>query len=252
MRLPAVAVEPCNSPPCRDGRPPFQRGMSSMHVGEILEGFQLLFQVQRGPEQHSVHTLSPQRANQPLDKRMGHGDIRHTLDFGHAKHPQVGVPLVEPVQRIMIGAKACRTEWSSNRMAEHAAQGSAIHDAGMDTKADDPPGVVVHHHQDPMAAEQRGLAAEQVDAPEAILRLPQQRQPGGTTPARTRSIMRRKDPALDRRSSPATYVEDSDLRLPNVFLRRLFKPQLECVATLGEVGAGHLSGPSVSIRLKRV
>ena len=71
------------SPPCCDGRPTFQRRMGSMHVVEVLEGFQLVFEVRRGPEQHPIHTLSPQGANQPLDKRMGHGDIRHTLDRAH-------------------------------------------------------------------------------------------------------------------------------------------------------------------------
>ena len=146
--------------------------MGSMHVVEVLEGFQLAFQVRCGPEQHPIHTLSPQRADQPFDKRMGHGDIRHTLDFGHPQYPQVGVPLVKPAQRVMIGAEAGRTEWSSNRMAKHAAQGTTIHDAGMNTKANDPPGVVVHDHQHPMAAEQRGLAPEEVDAPQAVFRLP--------------------------------------------------------------------------------
>ena len=96
--------------------------MGSMQVVEVLKGFQLVFEVRRRPEQHPIHTLSPQRADQPFDKRMGHGDRRHTLDFGHPQHPQVGVPLVKPVQRVMIGAEACRTERSSNRMAEHAAQ----------------------------------------------------------------------------------------------------------------------------------
>ena len=75
-------------------------------------------------------------------------------------------------------------------MAEHAAQGTTIHDAGMNTKANDPPGVLVHDHQHPMAAQDRRLAAEQVHAPQAVLRLPQERQPGGTAPAGTRSIVR--------------------------------------------------------------
>ena len=79
MRLPAVAAEPCNSQPCRDGCPTFQRRMGSMHVIEVLEGFQLVFEVRHGPEQHPIHTLSPQGANQPLDKRMGHGDTYGTL-----------------------------------------------------------------------------------------------------------------------------------------------------------------------------
>ena len=35
-----------------------------------------------------------------------------------------GFILVKPVQRVMIGAEACRTEWSSNRMAKHTAEGA--------------------------------------------------------------------------------------------------------------------------------
>ena len=166
-----------------------------MHVVEVLEGFQLVFEVRRRPEQHPVHTLSPQGADQPFDKRMGHGDIRHTLDFGHPQYPQVGVPLVKPVQRVMIGAEACRTEWSSNRMAKHAAEGTAIHAAGMDTKADDPSGVLVHDHQHPMASQDRRLAPEQVHTPQAVLRVPQKRQPGGAAPTWGRPIVRREHPA---------------------------------------------------------
>ena len=121
---------------------------------------------------------------------MGPRYIRHTLDLGH---PQIGVPLVEPVQRVVVGAEACRPRLPLNRMVEHAAQGTAIHDAGMDTKADDPPGVLVHHHQHPMASEDRRLASEQVHAPQAVFRMPQKRQPGGA--ARVRAIVRGQDPA---------------------------------------------------------
>ena len=140
------------------------------------------------------HTLAA-GADQPFDKRMGHGYIRHTLDFGHPQYPQVGVPLVKPVQRVMIGAEACRTEWSSNRMAKHAAEGTAIHAAGMDTKADDPSGVLVHDHQHPMASQDRRLAPEQVHTPQAVLRVPQKRQPGGAAPTWGRPIVRREHPA---------------------------------------------------------
>ena len=62
-------------------------------------------------------------------------------------------------------------------MVKHAAQGAAIHDASMDAEADDPPCVLVHHHQHPMASQDRGLAPEQIDAPQAVFRVPQERQP---------------------------------------------------------------------------
>ena len=82
------------------------------------------------------------------------------------------------------------TQNQLTRMVEHAALGTAIHGSSMDAKADDPPRVVVHHHQHPMASQDRRLAPEQVDAPQAILRMPEARQPGGTTRVGGRSIMR--------------------------------------------------------------
>ena len=132
MRLPAVAIEPCDSPPCRDGRPTFQRRISPMGVVEVLR---------------------------------------------------------------------------CNRMVEHAAQGTAIHDASMDTQADDPPGVLVHHDQHPMASEDRRLAPEQVDAPQGVFRMPQERQPGGAAPAQVRSISgcRRSDRSAARSADTPTW-----------------------------------------------
>ena len=86
-----------------------------MHVVEVLESHQFVFQVRRGPEQHLIHTLSSQGANQPFDKRVRQRDVRHTLDLGHPQDPQVGTPLVEPVQRVVVSAEAFRTQRSSNR-----------------------------------------------------------------------------------------------------------------------------------------
>ena len=62
---------------------------------------------------------------------------RHTLHLGHLQHPQVGAPLVKPIQRVVVGAEARRTREPSNRMVEHAAQGAAIHGSSMDAKADE-------------------------------------------------------------------------------------------------------------------
>jgi len=103
--------------------------------------------------------------------------MRHTLHLGHPQDPQVGVPLVEPVQRVVVGAEALRTRETSNRMVKHAAHGAAIHDASMDAEADDPPCVLVHHHERPMASPDRGLAPEQIDTPQAVFRVPQECQP---------------------------------------------------------------------------
>ena len=65
------------------------------------------------------------------------------LDLGHVSHAQVGVPLVEPVQGIVVGAEVFRRPMRANGMGEHAAQGLAIHNAGVDAEADDPSRVLV-------------------------------------------------------------------------------------------------------------
>ena len=56
-------------------------------------------------------------------------------------------------------------------------------------EADDPAGVYIHHHHDPVALEQNGLTAEEVDAPQAVLRLRNCGEPGWTITARRRSVI---------------------------------------------------------------
>ena len=109
MRGPSVAVEPGDILSYRDGRPPVQRRMGPMRIVEVLEGHQFVFQVRRRPEQQLIHAFSSPRADQPFDKRMRQRHRRHTLHLGHLQHPQVGAPLVKPIQRVVVGAEALRT-----------------------------------------------------------------------------------------------------------------------------------------------
>ena len=155
MRFPSVVVERCDILPYLDWRPSFQRRMGPMRVIEVLEVRQFPFQVGHGPEQHPIQAFSSQCADQPFDKRMGQRHVRDTLDFDHPQDPKVGVPLVEPVQRIVVVAEARRTRLPSNRVVEHAAQGAAIHDSSMDAEADDPSCALVHDHQHPMTSQAR-------------------------------------------------------------------------------------------------
>ena len=66
---------------------------------------------------------------------------------------------------------------TSNGLVEHAAQCRAVNTSGMDTEADDPPSVLVHDHQDPVSSQYRGLAPKQIDAPQTVFRMAQERQP---------------------------------------------------------------------------
>ena len=109
MLVPAVVIERGDILPCRDGRPSRQRRMGPVRVIEGLKVTQFLFQVRRGPEQHPIHELSSHCADQSFDKRMRQRHVRDTLHLGHPQDPQVGVPLVDPVQRVVVGAEARRT-----------------------------------------------------------------------------------------------------------------------------------------------
>ena len=40
--------------------------------------------------------------DQPFHERMRQGRVRHRFDILHFEHPEIGLPLVEPEQRIVI------------------------------------------------------------------------------------------------------------------------------------------------------
>ena len=47
----------------------------------------------------------------------------------------------------------------------------------MNTKADDPPGELIHDNEDPVGLEENGFAPEQIDAPEIILHVANKCEP---------------------------------------------------------------------------
>ena len=78
-------------------------------------------------------------------------NVRHCFDFLHIEDTQIGLPLMEPVQRIMIRTEIFRKRVRMNRAIEHSAQGDSIHDGAVNGKADDPSRKLIHDHQNPMA-----------------------------------------------------------------------------------------------------
>jgi hypothetical protein len=76
--------------------------MRAMLVVVLLELNELALEICSGPEQHAIQTFAPDGPNQPLDDRMGTRHVRHRLDFSDVEDPQVRLPLMKPVQRIMV------------------------------------------------------------------------------------------------------------------------------------------------------
>ena len=89
-----------------------------VEVGPEIE--QLVFEVCRRPEQHVIQVFPPQRADQPFHEWMGQGNVGDGLDLCHLQYPQIGLPLVEPLERIIVGAEVVRhPALPSNGAVEH-------------------------------------------------------------------------------------------------------------------------------------
>ena len=105
----------------------------------LLEFEELHLQVSDRPEERAVETFASNRSNQPFDEWMRERYVRHRLDFLHVEYPQICLPLLEPIQRIMVRTEVSRRSVASRRSIEHPAQRHAIHDAAVHAKAHDAP-----------------------------------------------------------------------------------------------------------------
>ncbi len=82
---------------------------------------------------------------------MGQWNVGNGLDFCHFQYPHVGLPLVEPIKRIVIGAEVPRhPALPSNGTVEHSTKSGTIDLSRMDPEANDPARVLIHDHKDPV------------------------------------------------------------------------------------------------------
>ena len=81
----------------------------------------------------------------------------------------------------MIGADVLRSGLTSDCLIEHPTNRYAVDVFTLDAKTDDAAGEDVHDEQHPVTAQEDRFAAERIQAPEAVLGLGDQRQPGGPT-----------------------------------------------------------------------
>jgi hypothetical protein len=129
---------------------------------------------------------------------MRQWNVRDGLDFCHFQYPQVGLPLVEPIKRIVIGTEEVRhPALPSNGTVEHPTKCGTIDRSRMDAEANDPACVLIHDHQDPVGPHRSRFAPEQIHAPEAVFHVPQESQPGRTTRVLSRLVVTGENPAND-------------------------------------------------------
>jgi hypothetical protein len=76
----------------------------SMTVIVPLEVEKLHLGVSGRPEQRAIHALAPNAADQPFNERMLAWHIRHVLDLLPVQDSQISLPLLEPIQRIVVRA----------------------------------------------------------------------------------------------------------------------------------------------------
>src|SRR6516165_9259902 len=95
--------------------------------------------------------------------------VRNGLDFPHLEYSEIRLPLMEPIQRIMIRAQVFWQTLTANRSLKDPAQRLAVDYATVHAKPDDPTRKLVHHDQNPMRFQGCGFAAEQIAAPQTVL-----------------------------------------------------------------------------------
>ena len=75
-----------------------------MTVIVFLEPPQFSFKIAGCPIEDVIQQFSPDGSNQPFNERMRQGDVRDRFYLGDFKDPQIGAPLSELKQWIVIAA----------------------------------------------------------------------------------------------------------------------------------------------------
>jgi hypothetical protein len=170
--------------------------MRAMIVEVASEIEQLVFEIRARPEQHAIQTLPPDRSDQPLHEGMGQGNVGDGLDFGHLQNPQVGLPLVKPIKRIMVAANVFwHRAMPSNGSVEHPAECGTSDSSGLDAESNDPVRVLIHDDQNPVGLQSCRFASEQIDTIEAFLHVAQEGEPGWAASVLSRPVVTGENPS---------------------------------------------------------
>ena len=95
-------------------------------------------------------------------------DLGHRLHRFHLQDPQIGLPAVEPEQRIVIGTEPFGQTLAGDGLVEHAAERWTVDCNGLHSKADDPACKLIQDDQNPVTPQQNQFGSEQVQAPASM------------------------------------------------------------------------------------
>ena len=93
--------------------------MAALVVVEVLKAKKLALQVASSPKGHEVEVLSPDCPDESLHERMRDRQVGHSLHFGYLEYSKVGLPPMEPEQRVMIATDVLRRTGATDRTVEH-------------------------------------------------------------------------------------------------------------------------------------
>jgi hypothetical protein len=144
-------------------------------VSELVE-FSL--EILRVPVEEMVEIFAPDGANEPFHERMRYGHIGHRGHWVDTKDTEVCFPLKELKERVVVKTEASGSCVSGGGFLEHSAERRSVDGDRLDSEANNPPRILVHYDQDPMSLEADRFSPEQIQTPETILGMTQQRKPG--------------------------------------------------------------------------
>src|SRR5260370_17819069 len=109
---------------------------------------------------------------------MGQGNVGYGLDLRQVQYTQIGLPLVEVIEWIVVGAQVLRhPALPSNGTVEHLTEGDTIDGSRMDAETNNPARILIHDDHDPMVSQLCRLPPEQIHPPAPLFNLSQQIHP---------------------------------------------------------------------------
>jgi hypothetical protein len=134
--------------------------MRAMFVVVLRELDELPLEIIGGPEQQAIETLTPYSPDQPFDNRVGTRHVRHRLDLADVEDPQVRLPLMKPVQRIVVRTEVGGRGLVAGRMIEHPTQRHPVHDTTVHGETHDTSCPMVHNDEHPVRVKDDRFASE--------------------------------------------------------------------------------------------
>ncbi len=136
-----------------------------------------------------VEVLSSYCADQSFDEGMRQRDIRYSLDLRNLDNPEIGFPLVESEQRVMVRAQISWAPGSTDDAVEHAADCGPIEYFCIDGEANDSSGKLIHNHHYPMGFEDQRFTSKKIHTPQTVFAVAQESEPGRTVGSRLRPVV---------------------------------------------------------------